>query len=137
MRDTAPTEIPLKTARRTALTAAVLSAAVYIAAHALLKQPGLAPPLRTAAALLPVPFFLFFLFFEIRLIRRLDELEQRIQLDALAFAFPGIVVVLMTLGLLQVAGVALSPEDWSYRQVWLLALVFYVLGVVLARKRYQ
>jgi hypothetical protein len=43
----------------------------------------------------------------------------------------------MTLGLLQVAGVALSPEDWSYRQVWLLALVFYVLGVVLARKRYQ
>jgi hypothetical protein len=126
----------LKSARRAALTAAVLSAVVYIAARAVLKQPGLAQPARTAAALLPLPFFLFFLYFEVRLIRRFDELDRRIQLEALAFAFPGIVVVLMTLGLLQVAGVSLSPEDWSYRHVWFLALVFYVLGVGFARKRY-
>ncbi len=137
MQHTGPVELSVKPARRAALISAVVSAVVYIAARAVLKQPGLAPPLQTAAALLPLPFFLFFVYYEIRLIRRFDELDRKIQLEALAFAFPGIVVVLMTLGLLQTAGFSLSPEDWSYRHVWLLAMVFYVLGVGFARKRYQ
>ena len=42
----------------------------------------------------------------------------------------------MTLGLLEAAGLALSPQDWSYRHVWILALAFYVIGFGLARKRY-
>jgi hypothetical protein len=137
MQRTGPVEMPVKPARRAALATAVLSAAVYMVARAMLRKPDLWPPLRTTVAFLPLPFFLLFLYFEIRLIRRFDELDQRIQLEALAFAFPSIVVVLMTLGLLQTAGFSLSPEDWSYRHVWLLAMVLYVLGVGLARKRYQ
>ena len=90
-----------------------------------------------AIALAPVPFFLLFILAAIRMARGLDELEQRIHLEALALAFPAVLVVLLTLGLLQVAGVALSPQDWSYRHVWAFAFLFYLVGLTLARRRYR
>lgn len=107
----------------------------YFGARLLLK--GSAVPYREAIAMLPVPFFILFIVAAIRTARRLDELEQRIHLEALVFAFPAVLVVLLTLGLLQVAGVALSPQDWSYRHVWAFAFAFYFAGLALARKRYQ
>jgi hypothetical protein len=137
MQDTTTNKTPRKTAHRNALIAAVLSAVVYMAAHAVLKQPALPPAARTLAAILPVPFFLFFLYSELRWIRHLDELEQRIQVEALAFAFPATVVVLMTLGLLQTAGFSLSPEGWNYRNIYFFAMVFYIAGVGVARRRYR
>jgi hypothetical protein len=107
----------------------------YLAARFLLQGPAV--PYRVAIALLPVPFFILFIVAAIRTARRLDELEQRIHLEALVFAFPAVLVVLLTLGLLQVAGVALSPQDWSYRHVWAFAFFFYFAGLALARRRYQ
>lgn len=69
--------------------------------------------------------------------RNLDELQRRIQLEALALAFPVVLLLLMTLGLLQVAGVAISQEDWSYRHIWIIALALYAAGVAFAKRRYQ
>ena len=76
-------------------------------------ESGLATGLKVAAALIPVPIFALFLVLFIRLIRTMDELERRIQLEALAIAYPLTVLLLMTLGLLQRA-VHLKFEDWSY-----------------------
>ena len=87
--------------------------------------------------MLPVPFFVFFLLTEVRYMRNLDELQRRIQLEALAIAFPVVLLLLMTLGLLQVAGVAISQEDWSYRHIWFLALLAYAVGVKMAERRYR
>jgi hypothetical protein len=69
--------------------------------------------------------------------RNLDELQRRIQLEALAIAFPAVLLLLMTLGLLQVAGVAVSQEDWSYRHIWFIALASYAVGVKMAERRYR
>ncbi len=115
--------------------AAIAAFVTYFGARLLLKGPAV--PYRVAIALLPVPFFVLFIVAALRMARGLDELEQRIHLEALAFAFPAVLVVLLTLGLLQVAGVALSPQDWSYRHVWAFAFIFYFAGLALARKRYQ
>jgi hypothetical protein len=117
------------------LVAGIAAFVTYFGARLLLKQPGTPFPL--AIALVPVPFFVIFVLAAVRMSRGLDELEQRIHLEALAFAFPAVLVVLLTLGLLQVAGVALSPQDWSYRHVWAFAFVFYFVGLALARRRYQ
>jgi hypothetical protein len=86
--------------------------------------------------LAPVPFFVFFLFSWLRAIRGLDELEQRIQLEALGITFPVAMVLLMTLGLIELA-TPLSPADWSYRHVWQICVVLYFLGLTTARRRYQ
>ncbi len=46
------------------------------------------------------------------------------------------VVLMMTLGLLELSGVALSPADWSFRHVWQIGVVFYVGSIALAPWRY-
>jgi hypothetical protein len=117
------------------LITAVLFLVAYIAARALLETVA-SPSLRVAAALLPIPFFALWLLAIIRGIRELDELERRIQLEAVGFAFPLTLLLLLTLGLLEIA-ITLSPEDLSYRHVWSFLPIFYLLGLIIARKRYQ
>ena len=106
----------------------------YFAACLALESPTV--PMRLPVALLPVPLFILFLLSFIGLVREMDELERRIPLEALAFAYPAVLVLLMTLGLLQLAGIALSHADWSFRHVWQIGVLFYVMGIALAFRRY-
>ena len=91
---------------------------------------------RVPVALLPTPLFIAVLWMVRRGVRQMDELERRIHLEALAIAFPLTVMLLMLLGLLEIA-TALSPADWSYRHIWPFALLFYMGGYVIARRRYE
>jgi hypothetical protein len=98
-------------------------------------MPDLASGARLTLAIIPAPLFAVFLWNFIRRIRSADELERRIQLEALAVAFPLGLVLLTTLGLVQRA-VDLNFQDWSYNHVWPMFAIFYLAGVVIARKRY-
>jgi hypothetical protein len=109
--------------------------ALFFAARVLLELDTLATPLRVLIALLPLPAFVWFLWSFIQSVNDADELERRIQLEALALAFPLTILLVMTLGLLQIA-VPLSPDDWSYRHIWPLIYVFYLVGLTRARRRY-
>ena len=120
---------------RNAGVAMALFLVLFFAARGLLELEGLSTAIRVALALLPLPAFLWFLWTFITGVREADELERRIQLEALAVAFPLTLVLIMTLGLLQIA-VPLSPDDWSYRHIWPTLYVFYVLGLSWARRRY-
>jgi len=108
---------------------------LYFVARILLKDGSHATWLRVTIALVPIPFFCAFLWQVIRGVRSADEFERRIHLEALALAYPLVMVLLMTLGLLQRA-VVLSFEDWSYLHVWIYLPIFYLLGLTIARKRY-
>ena len=44
--------------------------------------------IRIAVALIPIPFFVGFLWLWMKGVGTMDELERRIQLEALALAFP-------------------------------------------------
>ena len=107
--------------------------AVRLTLEATLQLPGEA---RLAMAFIPTPLFALFLWNFIKSIRAADELERRIQLEALAIAFPLALVLITTLGLAQRA-VALNFQDWSYNHVWPMLAVFYLAGVTIARKRYS
>lgn len=108
----------------------------YFTARGVLELRDLGPGTRIAAAVLPVAPFAWFLWTFIGHIRAADELERRIHLEALAVAFPVTMLLLMTLGLLQLA-TTLSMDDWSYRHVWAFLPAFYLGGLALARRRYQ
>jgi hypothetical protein len=97
--------------------------------------PELGSGARLAMAFIPTPLFALFLWNFIKGIRAADELERRIQLEALAIAFPLALVLLTTLGLAQRA-VTLNFQDWSYNHVWPMLALFYLAGVAIARKRY-
>jgi hypothetical protein len=80
--------------------------------------------------------FAFFLAFIVAGIGSMDELQRRIQLEALAIAFPLAILLFMLLGLLELA-ISLSPEDWSYRHTWSYLPLFYFIGLAIASRRYQ
>jgi hypothetical protein len=117
------------------LPLAILFAITYVAARLLLELE-LATPLAVLLALLPVPPYILWLVAAVQAIRQSDELERRIHLEALAVAYPLVLILLLTLGLLEMA-VELSADDWSYRHVWAMLPVFYLGGLALARRRYQ
>ncbi len=99
-------------------------------------NPDLPRGARLGLAFVPTPVFAFFLWRFVQGIRSADELERRIQLEALAVAFPLGILLLTTLGLVQRA-VELKFEDWSYNHVWPYFALFYLVGMGLARKRYS
>ena len=114
----------------------LLWAAIYVVARGLLEAAIEPQSLRIAIALLPVPFFVWWLWTWMKGVGQMDELERRIELEALAFAFPIAVVLLMTLGLLDLAR-PLNPDDWSLRHLWAMMPALYFMGLWRAKRRYQ
>jgi hypothetical protein len=104
----------------------------YFFARGVLESSQLADWLRVSVALLPILPFGYFLYLIALGIRTMDELHIRVQLEALALAFPLAILLLMTLGLV---GQAL---DLSYeRHVWHYLPVCYFLGLAIAWRRYR
>lgn len=88
-----------------------------------------------AVALLPVPVFAGLIYSIVRGVRSMDELERRIQLEALALAYPVALLIVFTAGLLDLAGFH-GEGNWDLPRLLPLVLVPYFVGVVLARRRY-
>lgn len=120
------------------LLMALLAAAALISAAVVLKFPVLSRPWRLVVALLPVPAYAYFLVSQIEAVRRTDELQQRIELEALVFAFPTTFVGILTTWLIWLAGF-LPWLTFSDSVAFFLALMLglHVLGRVLAARRYR
>ena len=118
------------------LVRGVLWGSIYLLSRGLLELGIEAAPARVAIALLPTPFFVWYLWTWTNGVASMDELERRIELEALGFAFPAAVVLLMTIGLLDLA-VALSPADFSLHHIWLMMPLLYYAGLWRAKRRYQ
>lgn len=118
------------------LSVAVFWVLSYFAARMALAQLELDSWMRVTVALLPVIPTALFLWIVVGHIRTLDELQRRVHLEALAIAFPLSILLLWTLGLLQLA-VDLPAEDWSYRHVWVYLPLLYFVGLAFAWRRYQ
>jgi hypothetical protein len=122
-------------ARRSIALSIGASLVLFFAARLLLELETLPTAVRVLIALAPIPAFAWFLWAFVQAAAEADELERRIQLEALAVAFPLTLLLLMTMGLLQIA-IPLSPDDWSYRHIWPIVYMFYLLGLAWARRRY-
>ena len=118
------------------LVRGLLWLSVYLLSRGLLAMGIASPAARIAIALLPTPFFVYYLWTWMKGVGEMDELERRIELEALGFAFPAAVVMLMTLGLLD-AAIGLNPDDFSLRHIWAMMPIFYYAGLWRAKRRYQ
>ena len=118
------------------LVRGLLWASVYLLSRGLLELTIPSAAARAAIALLPTPFFVYYLWTWMKGVGAMDELERRIELEALGFAFPASLAFLATLGLLDVA-IELSPDDFSLRHTWLMMPMLYYIGLWRAQRRYQ
>jgi hypothetical protein len=70
---------------------------------------------RMLVALLPVPFFLWFIVAEVRWVRQMDEFHRRVVADALAAAFPATILLAVAIDGLQRGGFL---SDWTIGDLW-------------------
>ncbi|MDE2934174.1 MAG: hypothetical protein OXS47_09960 [Chloroflexota bacterium] len=87
---------------------------------------------RYAIAPLPMIPAVFMVMAYVRYFRSADELQQRIGLESLAFAFGGTFIVTFTYGFLDIAG--LHRISWIW--VWAVMATLWIIGGFLARKRW-
>ncbi len=121
---------------RTILISGLVWAVVYIGALLVVKELSPGKTLGLILSFLPALAFAFFIFWFSKGISAMDELEVRIYLEAAVIAFCLSILMLMTLGLLDLV-VTLNKEDWGYRHLVPYFFVFYFLGLFIARKKYQ
>ena len=69
----------------------------------------------------------------LRELRRMDELQRRIQLEALGFSFAGTAILTFSYGFLE----GLGYPKLSMFSVWPILAALWIVGLVLARRRYQ
>ena len=125
--------------RRTTVLSLIVPLAfvlAYVAARIVLPRVESSSGLALALALLPVPFLAALLYAYVRSVRELDELGRRIQLEALAIAFPIALVIVFTAGLMHLAGFQ-GEGNWDLPRLWPFLILPYWLGLAWANRRYQ
>jgi heme A synthase len=109
----------------------------FLGARAVLDKDLVLPTwIKVTAALVPILPTALFLWVIVSSLREMDELHRKVHLESLVIAYPLAILMLVTLGFLQLA-IELPPEDWSYRHVWPFLPCFYFLGLAIAWRRYR
>jgi len=89
---------------------------------------------RIAVALSPVPGKIAVIALILRAIRQLDEFQKRIHFEAVTVAFLSTGVAAFVYGYLEKAH-AVGPLNLG--RVWTFMLLFYAIGVFIAKKHYR
>lgn len=105
---------------------------VLIASIAVIQHTSLPTPLRALVAVAPAIPTIFALLALVRFLGRMDELQRRIQLEALGFAFGATAILTFAYGFLENAGL----PQLSY--IWILPamVALWGLGAAVAARRY-
>jgi len=118
------------------LIAAIAWMACYFGCRFVLDNTALPEWARVSVALVPVLPFIAVLACVISDVRGMDELHRRVHLEALAFAFPAGVTVLMVLGLLQLV-LEFHPQRFNFRDAWPILCMLYFVGLAWSWRRYK
>ena len=86
--------------------------------------------------ILPTITFGLFIYNYIKGVGAMDEVQRRIQLEAVVWAFSLGLLLLMTLGLLDFV-VVLKKEDWGYTHIIPYFFLFYFFGIFISRRKYN
>lgn len=130
------TSVSVWRTRGFALVTAGVWVLVYFGARIVLERYDLPTAGRIGVAVSPVIPFIGFLACVIAHVRGADELHRRVNLEALAIAFPAAIVLLMVLGLLQLA-IPLGPPRFHLRDLWPTLPLLYFASLAIAWRRYQ
>jgi len=114
-------------------TALAVYGAVLVGSIQLLTRLDVARPWRDLVALSPMLPAAATAWVVLRELRRMDELQRRIQLEALGFSFAGTAILTFSYGFLE----GLGYPRLSMFTVWPILAMLWVVGLLLARRRYQ
>lgn len=133
--DTAPLALRRRYSREMMIAMGAYVVLLVLSITLLKRVDGTA--LRACIALLPVPPIAMTLRAMIRYIRDVDELQQRIELQAVSFATACVSLLYLTGGLLQAARVLDVPASAAMIWVFPLVCLAYGLAKIAVSRRYR
>lgn len=85
---------------------------------------------------IPILTFALFIYKYYRSIVFMDEVQIKIQMEAAVVGFALGLMLLMALGLLDLV-ITLPKEDWSYQHLVPHFIIFYFIGLFIAKRKYD
>lgn len=125
----------MKAADKKILLAGSVWVITYLICLLAVKKIAMIKAAAISLSLIPVLTFALFIYFFIKNIRNMDEVEKSIQLEAAVWAFSLGLLLLMTLGALDVV-VVLNKKNWGYLSLVPYFVIFYFIGLFISRRKY-
>ena len=108
----------------------------YVGSLLALKSSTLPTGAGVMLTIVTVAAFVLFIYKYYRSIFFLDEVQIKIQMEAVVIAFSLALLLIMTLGLVDLF-VKLNHEDWSYRFIVPMVIGFYFFGLFISKRKYK
>ena len=124
-----------KIANRNSLVFALIYGATYLPAVFLLKHRVFGQPISVVVALVPIITFSIFIFKLIKAFSVMDEVKQRVQLEAVVIGFSLTAMLVMTLFLLSLCDIS-NPGLFGYANLLGYCWLFYFIGWFISKKKY-
>jgi len=114
---------------------ALIYGASYLAATWLLKHQVFNRSVSVLIAIVPIITFALFIIKYIKAISVMDEVKQRVQLEAVVIGFSLTAMLLMLLFLLSLYDIP-NPEWFGYAYIVCYCWLFYFIGWFISKKKY-
>ncbi|GAB3045556.1 hypothetical protein [Spirosoma pulveris] len=124
-----------KTVNQHSVLFALLHVATYLPATWLLKHRLVDQPVSIVLAIVPILTFALFIYKFIKDFSVMDEVKQRVQLEAVVIGFSFTVMLIMLLFLLSLCAIS-SPDWFSYGYLVMYCWLFYFIGWAISNKKY-
>jgi hypothetical protein len=124
-----------KTVNRNSIIFALIYGATYMPAAWLLKHRVFGQPISIIIAIVPIITFSIFIFKLIKAFSLMDEVKQRVQLEAVVIGFSLTAMLMMILFLLSFCDI--SNSGWfGYADLVCYCWLFYFVGWFVSKKKY-
>ena len=124
-----------KVANRNSIIFALIYGASYLSATLLLKHRVFGQPVSIIIAIVPIIAFAIFIFKLIKAFSVMDEVLQRVQLEAVVIGFSLTAMLMMILFLLSLCDIS-NPVWFGYADLVGYCWLFYFVGWFISKKKY-
>ncbi len=124
-----------KTMHRNSGIFALIYGATYVPAVWLLKHRVFGQSVSLIIAIVPIITFAIFIFKLIKAFSVMDEVKQRVQLEAVVIGFSLTVMLMMIFFLLNLCDIS-NPVWFGYGNVVCYCWLFYYVGWFISKKKY-
>ena len=108
----------------------------YLVCLLVVKEISLPKWAGIGLALLPACTFALFIYRYIKKISSMDEVEIRIQLEAVVWGFAFALLLPMLLGSLNLV-IIINNKNWGYLSLVNYFVLFYFIGLIISQRKYR
>lgn len=118
------------------LVYAVIWCLSYLGSLFVLKSFELPEEVGIVLTIITVLAFATFIYKYYRSVYFMDEVQIKVQMEAIVIAFSLGLLLIMTLGLLDLV-ITLNKENWGYRHLVPYFVLFYFIGLFFSKRKYD